>query len=433
MKCSKCGSEFEIYNIHGLKIPYCPETKEVFIKFPTLKAMAEKMDLKSEIINPNELEVVNIKEDPVVCSACGQTMDKVYFNGVIIDKCPACQGILFDNGELGRFFKIFMKQKPEVMDNLKFIETYCTQDDTAKIQSQEIEIQSKEKEHPVRSYNGFVMLFLILACLLFCALVTLCGFFLPQPLLLFFGIVGLIIFLWTMTGLKLLKPQEAIVFTLFGKYIGTLKGAGYHYVNPFAQNVTCLEPISLKARTLDNGRQKINDEIGNPIEVGIIVIWEVQDTAKAIFNVDDYTNFLSSQSDSALRNIVRMYPYDAPEDSGIQSLRGDSQEISAKLKAEIQRNVKVAGLNIIDAKITHLAYAPEIAVAMLQRQQATAIIDAKKTIVEGAVGMVEMALNKLSSNNIVTLDEAEKAKMVNNLLVTLCSNKEAQPIVKSGE
>lgn len=433
MKCSKCGSEFEIYNIHGLKIPYCPETKEVFIKFPTLKAMAEKMDLKSEIINPNELEAVNIKEDPVVCSACGQTMDKVYFNGVIIDKCPACQGILFDNGELGRFFKIFMKQKPEVMDNLKFIETYCTHDDTAKIQSQEIEIQSKEKEHPVRSYNGFVMLFLILACLLFCALVTLCGFFLPQPLLLFLGIVGLIIFLWTMTGLKLLKPQEAIVFTLFGKYIGTLKGAGYHYVNPFAQNVTCLEPISLKARTLDNGRQKINDEIGNPIEVGIIVIWEVQDTAKAIFNVDDYTNFLSSQSDSALRNIVRMYPYDAPEDSGIQSLRGDSQEISAKLKAEIQRNVKVAGLNIIDAKITHLAYAPEIAVAMLQRQQATAIIDAKKTIVEGAVGMVEMALNKLSSNNIVTLDESEKAKMVNNLLVTLCSNKEAQPIVKSGE
>ena len=191
-------------------------------------------------------------------------------------------------------------------------------------------------------------------------------------------------------------------------------------------------PVSLKARTLDNGKLKINDELGNPIEVGIIVIWEVQDTAKALFNVDDYTTFLASQSDSALRNIVRMYPYDAPEDTGVQSLRGDSIEISAKLKAEIQRNVKAAGLNIIDAKITHLAYAPEIAVAMLQRQQAVAIIDAKKTIVEGAVSMVEMALNKLSENNIVKLEETEKARMVNNLLVTLCSNKEAQPVIKNG-
>ena len=230
----------------------------------------------------------------------------------------------------------------------------------------------------------------------------------------------------------MLKPQEAMALTVFGKYIGTLKGAGFHWVNPFARSVTPFVPISLKARTLDNGKQKINDELGNPIEVGIIVIWEVQDTAKAVFNVDDYTQFLSSQSDSALRNIVRMYPYDAPEDSDRQSLRGDSQEISAKLKAEIQRNVKVAGLNIIDAKITHLAYAPEIAVAMLQRQQATAIIDAKKAIVEGAVSMVEMALNKLSENDVVKLDEAEKANMVNNLLVILCSNKEAQPVIKNG-
>ena len=421
----------EIFNKYGLKIPYCPETKEVFLKFSILKAIAEKLDLKSDIINPNELEAVNVKENPVVCSACGQTMEKVYFNGVILDKCPACQGILFDNGELGRFFKIFMKQKTEVMDNLKFIETYCSKNSSDKILSQEIEIQSKEKEYPAKSFNGFVMLFLILGAGLFFLLITFGGIIFPG--LATFGIPGIIVSVWALKGLKLLKPQEALVLTVFGKYIGTLKGAGFHYVNPFAASVTPFESISLKARTLDNGRQKINDEIGNPIEVGIIVIWEVQDTAKAIFNVDNYTNFLSSQSDSALRNIVRMYPYDAPEDSGVQSLRGDSQEISAKLKEEIQKNVRVAGLNIIDAKITHLAYAPEIAVAMLQRQQASAVIDAKKTIVEGAVGMVEMALNKLSANNIVTLDESEKAKMVNNLLVTLCSNKEAQPIVKSGE
>lgn len=232
-------------------------------------------------------------------------------------------------------------------------------------------------------------------------------------------------------GFKILKPQEALVLTVFGKYIGTLRGAGFHWVNPFAQSVTPFVPISLKAMTLDNGKQKINDELGNPIEVGIIVIWEVQDTAKAIFNVNDYKTFISAQSDSALRNIVRMYPYDAPEDKDVQSLRGDSAEISAKLKAEIQRNVKVAGINVVDAKITHLAYAPEIAVAMLQRQQASAVIDAKRAIVDGAVGMVEMALNRLSENNIVQLDELEKAKMVNNLLVTLCANKEAQPVIKN--
>ena len=219
------------------------------------------------------------------------------------------------------------------------------------------------------------------------------------------------------------------MLTLFGKYLGTLRGAGFHWVNPLAVSVTPFTPISLKAMTLENGKQKINDQMGNPIEVGIIVIWEVQDTAKAIFNVENYKSFISAQSDSALRNIVRMYPYDAPEASGVQSLRGDSAEISAKLKAEIQRNVRVAGIRVVDAKITHLAYAPEIAVAMLQRQQAAAVIDAKKAIVDGAVGMVEMALNRLSSNNVVQLDEVEKAKMVNNLLVILCSNKEAQPVI----
>ena len=318
-----------------------------------------------------------------------------------------------------------MKNTPEITDNKTFITKYCNP--ALKQQKpqefQELEIQSKEHETPAFSINGFVILGIMLLVIL--AALPLCLF---APFIVPF-LVPVVIFM--AKGFKILKPQEALALTIFGNYVGTLRGAGFHWVNPFAMSVTPMTTISLKAMTLDNGKQKINDELGNPIEVGIIVIWEVADTAKAIFNVDDYKTFISAQSDSALRNIVRMYPYDAPEESGKSSLRGDSAEISAKLKAEIQRNVKVAGINVVDAKITHLAYAPEIAIAMLQRQQAAAVIDAKKAIVEGAVGMVEMALNRLSSNNIVQLDEVEKAKMINNLLVTLCSNKEAQPVIKN--
>lgn len=264
-------------------------------------------------------------------------------------------------------------------------------------------------------------------------------------------------------GLKVLKPNEAYVLTLFGTYIGTLKGPGFYFVNPFATAVnpganvawealataTSAEPsgnsgktgtpsvrnskkISLKAMTLNNSRQKINDELGNPIEIGIIVIWRIVNTTKAVFNVDNYSEYLSIQCDSALRNIVRLYPYDAPEDSGERSLRGSSQEISDKLKDAIQEKVEVAGIEIMEARITHLAYAPEIAAAMLQRQQAAAIIDARKMIVDGAVGMVEMALQKLNEKEIVDLDEERKAAMVSNLLVVLCGNKDAQPIVNSG-
>jgi len=238
--------------------------------------------------------------------------------------------------------------------------------------------------------------------------------------------------LWLISGFKIVAPQEAIVFTLFGKYYGTLRNPGFYWVNPFAAvHNWMMGRISLKARTLDNARQKINDVLGNPIEVGIMVTWEVKDTARAVFNVNDYQSFLSAQCDSALRNIVRMYPYDAPEDSGKQSLKGDSAEISDKLKIEIQERVKVAGLNIIDARITHLAYSSEIAMAMLQRQQANAVLDAKRTIVEGAVGMVEMAINRLSQNENIKLDDKTKASMVNNLLVVLCSSRESQPVVRN--
>jgi regulator of protease activity HflC (stomatin/prohibitin superfamily) len=185
--------------------------------------------------------------------------------------------------------------------------------------------------------------------------------------------------------------------------------------------------------TLNNDKQKVNDQLGNPIIIGIVVVWRVVNTAKAVFNVDNYTEYLSIQADSALRDIVRLYPYDTSlEDNNEKSLRGSSQEVADRIKAELQSKVEIAGLEILETRITHLAYAPEIAAAMLQRQQATAIIDARQMIVEGAVGMVEMALSKLNENNIVDLDEERKAAMVSNLLVVLCGNRDAQPVVNSG-
>ena len=267
-------------------------------------------------------------------------------------------------------------------------------------------------------------------------------------------------------GLKILKPQEALVLTLFGKYVGTLKGEGFYYVNPFCSGVnpaaktrlgqsldvngggkaakTELEAgrkkISLKVMTLNNARQKINDCLGNPVEIGVAVMWRVVDTARAVFDVDNYKEYLSLQCDSAVRNIVRLYPYDmAPNvdttgdgvaDEG--SLRGSSQEVAARIRDELQAKADQAGLEILEARITYLAYAPEIAAVMLQRQQASAIIDARKMIVDGAVGMVEMALDRLKENGVVELDEERKAAMVSNLLVVLCGSHDAQPVVNSG-
>ncbi len=272
-------------------------------------------------------------------------------------------------------------------------------------------------------------------------------------------LVGPILF----AGLKVLRPNEALVLTLFGKYYGTLKGEGLFFVNPFVSSINpaslfissgttdvekavsagknpsqtvnislSRKKISLKAMTLNNDKQKVNDKLGNPIIIGIVVIWKVVNTAKAVFNVDNYAEFLSIQCDSALRNIVRLYPYDVSNDDNEKSLRGSSQEVAENLKKEIQSKVEIAGLEILEARITHLSYAPEIAAVMLQRQQASAIVDARQMIVEGAVGMVEMALAKLNENDIVDLDEERKAAMVSNLLVILCGNRDAQPIVNSG-
>ena len=267
-------------------------------------------------------------------------------------------------------------------------------------------------------------------------------------------------------GLRVLKPQEALVLTLFGRYVGTLKGEGFYAVNPFCMSVNPAaktklnqsgdvstvehltagksaftnHKLSLKIMTLSNNRQKINDCLGNPVEIGIAVTWRIVDTAKAVFNVDNYKEFLSLQCDASLRNIVRLYPYDvAPgidttgdgqADDG--SLRGSSEIVAMRIKDEIQARVENAGIEIVEARITYLAYATEIAAVMLQRQQASAIIDARKMIVDGAVGMVEMALERLAQNETVHLDEERKAAMVSNLLVVLCGNKDAQPIVNSG-
>lgn len=271
------------------------------------------------------------------------------------------------------------------------------------------------------------------------------------------------------SGFKMLSPNEAVVLTLFGKYKGTLREAGFYYVNPFCSTfnpaadtklrqsddvgtdkkivvnqknteVISSKKISLKRMTLSNNKQKINDCLGNPIEISIAVIWKVVDTAKAVFDVDNYKEYLSLQCDAALREIVRIYPYDvAPNvdttgdgvaDEG--SLRGSSEIVAGRIKEEIQKRVGEAGIEIIEARITYLAYAPEIAAAMLQRQQASAVVDARKLIVDGAVGMVQMALESLNENNIVDLDDERKAAMVSNLLVVLCGNHDAQPVVNSG-
>ncbi len=275
-------------------------------------------------------------------------------------------------------------------------------------------------------------------------------------------------------GLKVMKPNEAVVLTLFGRYIGTLRDEGFYFVNPFCTSVNpaaktklnqsgdvavgkprfnaatgtfssssiefANNKISLKVMTLNNNRQKINDCLGNPIEIGIAVMWKVVDTAKAVFNVDNYKEYLSLQCDTALREIVRIYPYDVSPNidttgDGVAdegSLRGSSEIVASRIRDKINERVRYAGLEVVEARITYLAYAPEIAAVMLQRQQASAIIDARKMIVDGAVGMVQMALDKISDERICALDDERTAQMVANLLVVLCGNRDAQPIVNTG-
>lgn len=254
------------------------------------------------------------------------------------------------------------------------------------------------------------------------------------------GVVVMLAGLICGKGLKVIAPNEALVLTLFGKYYGSIKRDGFFFINPFctavnpaaAFNGKLGRKISLKAMSLNNDKQKVNDEEGNPIEISVVVIWRISDTAKAVFAVENYFTFISTQCDSAIRQVARQYPYDVSENGDEKSLRGSSVEIAEVLKTELQSRVDMAGIEIMDARINNLAYAPEIAAAMLQRQQAAAIIAARQKIVDGAVSMVDMALKKLSDNNIVELDDERKAAMVSNLLVVLCGNRDAQPIVNSG-
>ncbi len=240
------------------------------------------------------------------------------------------------------------------------------------------------------------------------------------------------VFIWLvdftlLTGLFVVNPNEAKVLQLFGRYVGTVKAPGLCWANPFFTK----RRISQRIRNFETARLKVNDRDGNPIEIAAVVVWRVVETAEACFEVDDYNNYVHVQSEAALRNLTTSYPYDTHLD-GQMSLRGNTSEVAAHLKTEIQDRLTKAGVEVIEARFSHLAYAAEIAAAMLQRQQAGAIIAARQRIVEGAVGMVEMALEMLNKKGIVTLDEERKATMVSNLLVVLCGERAAQPVVNTG-
>ncbi len=279
--------------------------------------------------------------------------------------------------------------------------------------------------------------------------------------LLIVSLILIILFSIMFAGLKVVHPNEAAVYTLFGRYYGTIKKAGFYFINPFSvcynPSVTSIwenasgmfktgntasentgtqnkvdKKVSTKTVTMDNRKQKVNDALGNPVIIGTAVIWKVINPTKAVFNVEDYNKFLSTQCDAVIRNNARLYPYDTmEEDTDEKTLRGSSQEIAENMKKELQERVIEAGIEVSEVRITDLAYSDEIAAAMLQRQQATAIIAARQKIVEGAVGMVKMAIDQLGEDEVVVLDEERKAAMVSNLLVVLCGNKEAQPIVNS--
>ena len=228
-------------------------------------------------------------------------------------------------------------------------------------------------------------------------------------------------------GLFIVNPNEAKVLQMFGSYVGTVRTPGLKYANPFYTK----RKVSVRVRNFETTKLKVNDRHSNPVEIASVVVWRVVDTAEAVFEVDDYTQYVHVQSEAALRGLATNYPYDAHEE-GELSLSGNSAEISDKLKLEIQERLAKAGVEVLESRISHLAYAPEIASAMLQRQQASAIIAARKKIVEGAVGMVEMALDQLSHKQIITLDEERKAQMVSNLLVVLCADRNPQPVVNAG-
>ncbi|MDX9856313.1 MAG: SPFH domain-containing protein [candidate division Zixibacteria bacterium] len=279
----------------------------------------------------------------------------------------------------------------------------------------------KERERSVMS--GWAPLVLLVIGIL--AMVAL--MIIAPPVVKIAAAVGIILFFFLLAGLFMVNPNEARVLQLFGKYVGTAKNEGLRWANPFYSK----RKISLRVRNFETGRMKVNDIDGNPIEIASIVVWKVVDTAEASFQVDNYEQFVKIQSESAVRNLATQYPYDSHSDE-ITSLRGNTLTISEQLKAEIQDRLDQAGVEVIEARISHLAYAPEIAEAMLRRQQAGAIVAARQLIVEGAVGMVEMALDELQKKQIIEFDHERKAAMVSNLLVVLCGESATQPVINTG-
>jgi regulator of protease activity HflC (stomatin/prohibitin superfamily) len=285
----------------------------------------------------------------------------------------------------------------------------------------------KIQEKTANKFNGFLMLFILIALIAieFYLLVTGIRTENNQILWVFIPMIFVIILL--SSGFAVVQPNDSRVLILFGKYTGTIRDSGFWWVNPF----TVRKKVSLRIRNFNSQKIKVNDLHGNPIEIGAVVVWKVFDSAKAVFDVENYEQFVDIQSETAIRQLASEYPYDVTEDDK-PSLRGTPHEIAESLKNTLQTRLEVAGVTILESRISHLAYAQEIAQAMLRRQQAQAIIAARQKIVEGAVGMVEMALNMLSEQKIVTLDEDKKATMVNNLMVALVSETEAQPVINTG-
>ena len=275
--------------------------------------------------------------------------------------------------------------------------------------------------------SGMLMLVLLPAVLLACVAGIVQAARMDAPLMLVPIAIVFTVTLILLGGFFVVDPNVGAVVTLFGNYVGTERRPGLWWTNPF----TVKRKVSLRVRNFESSKLKVNDHDGNPIEIGAVVVWRVVDTAEAVFQVDNYDNFVHVQSEAALRNLATSHPYDAHQD-GQLSLRGNTAEVAEQLKKEIQARLEKAGIEVIESRISHLAYAPEIANAMLRRQQASAVIAARSKIVEGAVSMVEMALDELSKRDVVHLDEERKAAMVSNLLVVLCSEHETQPIVNAG-
>jgi regulator of protease activity HflC (stomatin/prohibitin superfamily) len=289
----------------------------------------------------------------------------------------------------------------------------------------EVEAMLREKE--IRGYSGWLMTLVLLALAVVAVVVFKNGVVGQDGAVVVAAMTLGALAVVGFFGLTVVNPNEARVVQLFGRYRGTLKEQGFWWVNP----LTSRRRLSRRVRNFETAKLKVNDHDGNPIEIAAVVVWRVVETAEAVFHVDDYEQFVHVQSESALRNLATSYPYDAHQD-GQMSLRISAAEINQRLREEIQERLATAGVEVIEARLSHLAYAAEIANAMLRRQQASAIIAARQKIVEGAVGMVEMALELLSAKNVVELDEERKASMVSNLLVVLCSDRDAQPVVNTG-